>query len=89
MHMPLYTINKIKQGFTVDNPNTDHNNYLSILDLAYGSYGSDAYRIPSLYSHMSTNFGKMVNVCLTLQREGDLTQDMLDTLIDTIEILNP
>ena len=57
--------------------------------MSYGIYNNKALRVPDLYRNMASNCGKMIKVCLTQQREGDLTQDMLDTLIDTIETLTP
>ena len=78
----------------IDNPNVEHPNYFTIMDLAYatsgGSYSqTKPCNVPAQYRHMSTNFGAMVKLCLNLQRQGELNKEMLDTLIDTCEILSP
>mmetsp|Transcript_45639 Transcript_45639/g.60503 ORF Transcript_45639/g.60503 Transcript_45639/m.60503 type:complete len:177 (+) Transcript_45639:321-851(+) len=90
LFMPLHTINKLKKGFVSVTPGAELSNYSTIMDLAYASRGnSKTIRIPALYRHLAVNFAKMVKVCLRLQREGELTQEMLDTLIDTVEVMSP
>ena len=89
MFMPFYPANQIKKSFAVTHESTEHSNYFTILDISHANHGIKSLRVPALYRHMADSFGKMVRVCLTQQREGDLTQDMLDTLIDTIETFKP
>lgn len=91
LQLPLYTANKLKKGLTSqDNPVGELPNYFTIMDLAYVTHlQTKPCRIPSQYRHMGTHFGEMVKLCLNLQRQGELTQDMMDTLIDTVEIFSP
>ena len=95
LQIPFFTANKLKKGLiSVNNPTAELPNYFTIMEVPYVTTGGDKLQtrplmIPAYYRHMSTNFGAMVKLCLNLQREGELTQEMLDTLIDTCEILSP
>ena len=90
MYMPLYTASRNRKSFHNESAHLEHSNYFTILDAAYAKkLLAGIARLPAINKHMAASFSRMVKVCLAQQRQGQLTKDMLDVLIDTIEILKP
>ena len=89
MVMPFYVVGNQNKSFSFQPNSIEYSEYMTIMNLGCGVHNRVYTRMPSLYRLMAHNFGKMVKVCLTHQREGELSQEMLNTLIDTIEVLSP
>ena len=90
LSIPLYAANTLKKGYTRDKEGYELGNYFTVMDVCCGTLSKNrAGRLPALFRHLSATFGEMVGKCLSLQRQGELTQEMLEVLIDTVEVLSP